>query len=216
MSDNLTTEKKIGKPNGPTAYFLLGGKNHKPTLKQRFQKWRFTKRKARAAKRITANPHTLDEVCEYIKTELGFEELSQESKTYQQEYRELRAGFLMQHAPELLGELSERPQLKGQSEDDIREFMEEVEVRKQAAYQVSKEVFDIEFCMFKKHMGDSEYHVLIEKKYGYIGGGAGGSKKTVGQFRKVLGKIYRYYGVSEEDIINKSKRYEDYLRQLAR
>jgi len=72
-----------------------------------------------------ANPHTLDEVCEYIKTEFGFEELEQTSTIYQQEYKELRAGFLMQYAPELLGDLQKRPQLKG----------------------------------------DSEYHVLIEKRY---------------------------------------------------
>jgi hypothetical protein len=119
MSESTATEKRIGKPDGPTAYFVIGGKNHKPTLKQRFQKWRFNKKKARVAKKVKATPHALDEVCEYIKTTLGFEELSQESKVYQHEYREMRAGFLMQHAPELLGELAERPQLAGETEEDI-------------------------------------------------------------------------------------------------
>lgn len=212
----MAEEKTIGKPDGPTAYFLIGGKNHKPTLKQRFQKWRFAKRKARAARKITANPHSLDEVCEYIKTKLGFEEMEQSSKVYQHEYREMRAGFLMQHAPELLGELKERPKLKGQSEEEIKEFMEAVERQKQAAVQVPKEEFDIEFRMFKKQLGDTEYHVQVEKRYGHIGGGASGSTKAVKGFNKVFKEIYRYYGVSEEDIAEKSKRYEDYLRQLAR
>lgn len=216
MSEHASTEKKIGKPDGPTGYFILGGKNSKPTIKQRFQKWRFVKRKARVAKKITANPHTLDEVSEYIKTKLGFEELRQTSKVYQHEYQEMRAGFLMQHMPELLGDLQERPQLKGESEEDIRNFMDAVELRKQAAYQVPKEAFDIELRMFKKKMDDSEFHVLIEKKYEHIGGGASGSTKVVNRFRKVYGDIYRYYGVSEKDIAEKSKRYEDYLRQLAR
>lgn len=218
MNDNTTKNntKTIAKPDGPTAYFLLGGKNQKPTFKQRFQKWRFSKKKAWAAKQVKANPHTLDELCEYIKTKLGFEELEPTSKVYQHEYREMRAGFLMQYAPNLLGEQSERPQLKGESEEEIREFMDAVEARKQAAMQVPKEAFDIEFRMFKKRMGDSEYHVLIEKRYEYIGGGASGSTKAVKQFKKVFGAVYRYYGVSEEDIRTKSKRYEDYLRQLAR
>ena len=216
MNKNLATEKKIGKTDGPTSYFILGGKESKPTLKQRFQKWRFAKRKAQAAKKLTANPHTLDEVCEYIKTKLGFVELEQESKVYQHEYREMRAGFLMQHAPELLGELKERPKLKGQSEEEIKEFMEAVERQKQAAFQVPKEDFDIGFRMFKKQLGDTEYHVQIEKRFGHIGGGASGSTNTVKGFNKVLKKIYRYYGVSEKDIAEKSKRYEDYLRQLAR
>jgi len=67
----MSNIKQIGKPDGPTAYFVIGGKNHKPTLKQRFQRWRFDKKKAHAAKKIKANPHTLDGVCEYIKTTLG-------------------------------------------------------------------------------------------------------------------------------------------------
>ena len=94
-------QKTIGKPDGPTAYFILGGKNQKPTLKQRYQKWRFGIKKAWAAKRVKANPHTLDEVCEYIKSKHGFVELPTESEEYQREYREMRAGFLMQYAPEL-------------------------------------------------------------------------------------------------------------------
>ena len=212
----MAEEKTIGKPDGPTSYFIIGGKNHKPTLKQRFQKWRFDKRKARAAKKIKANPHSLDEVCEYIKTKLGFEELGLDSKVYQHEYREMRAGFLMQHAPEFLGELKERPKLKGQSEEEIKEFMEAVERQKQAAFRVPREDFDIELRMFKKQIGDTEYHVQVEKRYGHIGGGASGSTKAVKGFNKVFKEIYRYYGVSENDIAEKSKRYEDCLRQLAR
>ncbi len=216
MSENSSAEKQIGKPDGPTSYFVIGGKNHKPTLKQRFQRWRFDKKKARVAKRVKANPHTPDEVCEYIKTSLGFEELGQESKVYQHEYREMRAGFLIQHAPELLGEHRERPKLKGQSEEEIREFMDAVEVQKQVALQVPKEDFDIDFRMFKKQLGDDEQHLLIEKRYAYIGGGASGKTKTVKQFKKVFRTVHRYYGVTEEDIENKTRRYEDYLKQLAR
>ncbi|MBP3579562.1 MAG: hypothetical protein J6K15_15775 [Lachnospiraceae bacterium] len=216
MSENSSAEKQIGKPDGPTAYFLIGGKNHKPTLKQRFQKWRFNKKKVRVAKKVKANPHTLDEVCEYIKTSLGFEELSQESKVYQHEYKELRAGFLMQYAPELLGEHWKRPQLAGESEEEIREFMDAVETQKQVAFQVPKEDFDIEFRMFKKKLGDGEQHILIEKRYGYIGGGASGKAKTVKQFKKVFRAVHCYYGVTKGDIENKTRRYEDYLKQLAR
>lgn len=216
MSENTSTEKQIGKPDGPTAYFVIGGKNHKPTLKQRFQRWRFDKKKARVAKKVKANPHTLDEVCEYIKKSLGFEELSQESKVYQHEYKELRAGFLMQHAPQLLGEHRKRPQLAGESEEEIREFMDAVEAQKQVALQVPKEDFDIEFRMFKKKIGDGEQHILIEKCYGYIGGGASGNAKMVKQFKKVFRAVHCYYGVTKEDIENKTRRYEDYLKQLAR
>lgn len=208
--------RRVTPPDGPTAYFVIGGKNEKPTLKQRLYKWRFNKRKARAVKKIKANPHTLDEVCEYITAEYDFVELGHETEKYREEYRELRAAFLIQHAPELLGEFKERPKLDGHSEEEIKRFMEAVELQKQVAHHVPREEFDIEFRMFQKQMGDSEQHILIEKKYAYIGGGAAGSTKAVRQFDKVYKDIHRYYGVTKEDIESKSKRYEEYLRTMAR
>ncbi len=215
-TESEAKEKQISKPDGPTAYFILGGENKKTTLRQRFHKWRYNIRKAWAAKRITANPHTLDEVCEYIKTKYGFIEIAQDTDEYLEEYREMRAGLLMQHAPELLGELSKMPKLEGRSEEDIKRYMEAVEERKKLAFQVPQEAFDIELHKFGKRTGDNEFHVLVEKRYPYIGGGASGSTRTVHRIDKIMKDIYRYYGVTKEDIESKSKRYEELLRTLAR
>lgn len=217
MNKETTTNnvKQIGKPDGPTAYFILD-RNQKPTLKQRLHKWRYNIRKAWAAKTIKADPHTLDEVCEYIKAKHGFAEVTQDTKEYQEEYREMRASFLMINAPELLGELKDLPQLKGRSEEDIKRHIAAIDERKQVAFQVPKELFDIELHMFKKQAGNNKFHISVEKRYPYIGGGAGGSARTVHRMDKIMKDIYRYYGVTKEDIENKSKRYEELLRTLAR
>lgn len=204
----------IGGSDGPTSYFVLS-KNKKPTLKQRFLQWKYNKKKARIARHITANPHTLDEVCEYLRTKYQFAEVPKDSEEYLEEYREMRAGFLTRYAPELLGEQKERPELKGHGEEEIKQFIEAIETRKQLAHQVPKEDFDIEFRLFKKQLNDGEMHVPIEKRYAYIGGGAGGSSKTVRKFGKIYKDIYRYYGVTKEDIDSKSERYKDLLHRLA-
>ena len=94
--------------------------------------------------------------------------------------------------------------------------MDAVEAQKQVAFQVPEEDFDIEFRMFKKKLGDGEHHILIEKRYAYIGGGASGKAKTVKQFQKVFRAVHCYYGVTKEDMEKKTRRYEDYLKQLAR
>ena len=57
---------------------------------------------------------------------------------------------------------------------------------------------------------------LIEKRFGYIGGGASGNKKILKRFHKLDKDIHRYYGVTEEDIKNKTKRYEEVVRALCR
>lgn len=215
MISNTAAEKSIGKPDGPTSFFILD-RNQKLTLKQRFYKWRYDRRKVRIARTIQANPHALDEVCEYIKAKHGFTELEQNTKEYQEEYREMRAGYIMQHAPELLGNLSERPKLEGRSEEDIKRYMAAVEKQRMAAYQVPKELFDIELRLFQKQKGDNKFHISVEKRYPYIGGGASGSTRTVNRIEKIMKDIYLYYGVSKEDIENKSKRYEELLRTLAK
>ena len=62
----------------------------------------------------------------------------------------------------------------------------------------------------------SEKLILMRKKYGHIGGGVSGSKKILKKFDRIYKDIFRYYGVSKEDIENKSERYKDVVRALSR
>ena len=55
--------------------------------------------------------------------------------------------------------------------------------------------------------------IQLEARYGHIGGSASGKK--ISKHHKIFKDVYKYYGVSEEDIVNNSKRYKDLLRQLA-
>ncbi|MBR3602121.1 MAG: hypothetical protein IKL49_07355 [Lachnospiraceae bacterium] len=204
----------IGKANGATSYFVLS-RNNKLTLKQKIQKTRFQLRKKWIEKHISANGHTLDEVCQYVQEKYGFREVTRACSGVQYEYEEMRTSFMITHAPELLGEYAKHPELKGHSEEEIREFMAQVEVRKEIAKNVPKEKFDIDFHKYEKKICDTEMHVIIEKKYEYIGGGASG-KKTIKDFNKMYKDVYRYYGVTEEDIAKKTKRYDMVVRTLAR
>ena len=49
-----------------------------------------------------------------------------------------------------------------------------------------------------------------------IGGGASGNKKEMRKFQRIYRDVHRYYGVTSEDIENKSKRYEQVVRALTR
>ena len=215
MTYNMKTKSTniIGKPDGPTSYFVLS-RDKKLTLKQRMQKVRFQLRKKWVEKHISSGAHTMDEVCQYIQKQYDFREVMGEQAGVQYEYEEMRASFIMTHAPELLGEYAKHPELKGHSEEEIREFMEQIEARKEIAKKVPKEKFDIDFHKFEKKMGDNEMHIIIEKKYEHISGGASG-KKTIKKFHKIFKDIYRYYGVTQEDIDQKTKRYETLIRRLA-
>jgi hypothetical protein len=93
--------------------------------------------------------------------------------------------------------------------------MEQIELRQNAAENVPEESFDIDLHIFEKDDTDIQMQFTVERNYAYIGGGANGSKKKMKKYEKLYRDIYRYYGVSQEDIDHKTARYEDVIKTLA-
>ncbi len=206
----------IGGACGPTSIFLIGGKGSKKTLKQKIQSKLFTLRKKRIAKSLSANPHTMEQVIEHAKSKWGYSDISKSSREYKMEYIQLRAAFILQYKPELLGEFKDYPKLEGQDEESIKHFMMLIEQRQKAAEEVPTELFDIDLCMLEMNKGEFESKLIFEKNYGYIGGSASGtSKKAMKKYHRAFRDVYRYYGVTQADIEHQTKRYEEMLRTLA-
>ncbi len=208
-NENITI---ISGSDGPTSVFLAGS-NHKPNIKQRLYKKRFELCKKWHALWIKPNPHTIEEVVEYIRTKYDFIEVSKNSKKYQRLYNELRSSFIMQYEPHLLGEYANLPELTDHSESAIKEFLEKMQLRQQKANEVPEELFSLDCYFFEKQENDLHMEIQLESRFGYIGGG--GSGKNLSKYHKIYKDVYRYYGVSENDIKNHTKRYEDLLRTLA-
>lgn len=202
----------IGSSDGPTSVFMTGGK-HKTNIKQKIQKKSFELRKKWYALWIKPNPHTMTEVAEYIREKYDFVELMKESFKYQELYKELRSSFVMQYEPQLLGEYAALPELKGQNEEDIKVFLDAMIVRQEKACEVPEELFSLDYYYFEKQDRDLHMEIQLESRFEYIGGSTSGKKLS--KFRKIYRDVYKYYGVSDYDIKNHTKRYENLLRQLA-
>lgn len=215
MSKNSSAASVIGGADGPTSVFLLK-RNQKLTLRQKFERWKNSIKKAYIERTLKPGSHTLDEVMEYIVNKHGFTKLDNTSGEMAEEYNHMRASCIIQDAPELLGEYAEMPRLKGESPEDIQLYMQQTEARTQKALEIPTTVYDIDFHKFQKNFADinDNIHIIIEKNHSYIGGGAAGNKKVIKQFRRIYKDIYRYYGVTQEDIDSKSQRYKDVVRGL--
>ena len=203
---------KIGSSDGPTAVFVAG---RNITFKQKVQRFINQTRRNHIAKSITADAHTLDEVCDYIVRILGYRELEANQQDYKEEYDNLRASYILQYKPELLGDLANIPDLAEDTEEAINEYLELIKNRQNAAKDISKELFDIDFHKFIREEGDNESHFVIEKTHDYIGGGASGNTKTVRRHNREFKQVYKYYGVTQEDIDKKTERFNDVVRILA-
>ena len=203
----------IGGADGPTAVFTAG---RKISLKHRIRrKWYDFKRK-RMTKKIKPEPHTMEEVMQYLQSRYGFTEADKDSKEYIRECQEMRSSSILQYAPELLGEYATPPELTSRDEEGICKFQSELEKRQQHAAEIPKETFDIEYFVFEQKNKDGKMQICFEKRFGYIGANASGTKKYMKLFSKIYRDVYRYYGVTQEDIDSGSRRYKELINTLAR
>lgn len=202
--------------DGPTSVFILK-RNGKLTLRQKAERLKKKVKRYYVEKTLTCESHSLDEVMEYIVNRYGFTEVKNDWDEVAEEYKQMRASFMIQYAPELLGEYAILPQLKSDSPEDVEMYLKQSEERVQRALEIPSAVFDIDFHKFKQTFDDmnDNIHIIIEKKYAYIGGGAAGSKKLIKQFQHIYKDVYRYYGVTKEDKENQSDRYKDVVERLS-
>ncbi len=213
MGKKASAATIIGGSDGPTSVFVLK-KNPKLTLWQKIEKSKYKLKRAYVERTLKAESHSMDEVMDYILNVHGLVEVDNDK--VQQEYKEMRASFIMQYKPELLGEYAIMPQLKSESKEDIQAHIKQFEERQQIAMEISVTEFDIDFHKFQIPFDDinDNMHIIIEKKFAYIGGGVSGNKKIMKKFQRIYKDVYRYYGVTSEDIRTKSKRYEQVVRAL--
>ena len=203
----------IGGADGPTAVFTA---DRKIPLKQRIRRAWFDFKRSQVAKRIKPEPHTMEEVMQYLQSRYGFTEMDKDSKEYIREYQEMRCSSILQYAPELLGEYATPPEFTSHDEEGIRKFQSELEKRQQHAAEIPKETFDIEYFVFEQKNKDGKIQICFEKRFGYIGANASGTKKYMKSFNKIYRDVYRYYGVTQEDIDSGSRRYKELINTLAR
>lgn len=206
---------RINSEDGPTSVFILKNTKNR-TLKQRFQKIKYNRKKKRIEKIITGESHhSMEDVLAFAVNECGLAELDRDSATVKEEYEQLRASFILQYKPELLGEYAEIPRLESEEPEAVMKHLEKCKEQLQRAMAVPKELFDIDMHKYIKEYSDinESLDVVIETKYGYIGGGAGGDQ-AVKDLDEMMKRLHKYYGVTQEDIDNQTERYKNLIRTL--
>ncbi len=204
----------IGVAYGPTSIFNAG-KGGKVKLTTRIQNYFRKLKRNRVKKRITANPHTLEEVVELMKREYGAEEVSQQSHNYLEQKQSLKASLVMRHRPDLLGELMDLEPPEGEDVETLKAFWEQVQEREKMAAEIADDIFPVDFHIYAiKCPENCMMQIGVETVWQVIDGSFSGDKKTMKQLRKLFKKIYLYYGVTAEDIKNETERYKSLLGVL--
>ena len=203
----------IGGTDGPTSIFIAG-KDGKVKFTTRIQNYFRKIKRDRIKKRITANPHTLDEVVELLKREYSAVEVSQQSHNYLEQRVCLKASLVMRHCPDLLGELMDLEPPESEDVKALKAFWEQIQEREKMAAEIADNIFPLDFHIYEiKCPENCMMQIGVETVWQVIDGSFSGDKKTMKQLKKMFREIYLYYGVTDEDIKNET---ESFLYTLNR
>ncbi len=204
----------IGGADGPTSIFIAGKTKQQPFSVQ-IKNILYKMKRKRMEKRITANPHTLEEVVKYLQTAYHAVELSTQSRQYAEQYSSLRTSLILQKKPELLGELSEITRPEHSDETSLKNFMEQLNLREERAKTIPEKLFPLDFHIYEITIPKGWMQIGIETTYEIFGISYSGDKKTMKRLKQISKDIHLYYGVSREDMEGHSQRYSSLLTALS-
>ena len=204
----------IGGADGPTSVFIAG-KAKKKSLKEKIRQRHALRKRAKAASAIKAEPHSFDELVLYLQNKYHASELSKQSVSYQEQYKCVKESLILRYRPELLGDLAQIPKLGGRTSSSIEEFIRQTKLRSDAAQAVSQEQFPIDFHLYIICTQAGRIEFAMERTWGIISCSYSGKKKEMKRLKAINKDVYLYYGVTEEDIRNKTERYQELVTVLA-
>ena len=203
----------INGEDGPTSVFIFG-EAQKQSLKIRIRNAIYQSRRKRIEKRIAANPHTLAEVVQYAKDHYDLVEINPAATNWIERQKNLKASLIMQHKPELLGQRKDIPKPDFHNEESVKNFLNEMEIRNKLIDQMPDNVIPMDFHLYEVKIGDSSLEIAIDYIWNILGISYSGSKKEMKQLRRIAQDLYTYYGVSEDDIREKTERYSSLIAAL--
>ncbi len=198
----------ISGDDGATSIFVAGRKRSISPVR-RVKHTVYKIRKARLEKRIQANPHTIEQVIQFITKKYNVKETAQDDFGYLEQRKYLKQSLIGKHRLELLKELPKPKYPKEKNEKQWREFHAKYEEWIEQVNAIPEEVFPMDFHIYKVRCAENAYvQINVEKVNKDLAIQYIGESKDMKELRKIAKSIYIYYGVTEKDIEQKTERYE--------
>lgn len=204
----------IGGADGPTSIFVAGRTGKMP-LKVRIRNAIYRFRSRRAERKVVAGTHTLDELVQYARNRYNLMEIDATERKYIEQRKNLKESLILQHKPEILGEMKDIEKPNISNEESVREYFRKIEDRSKRIAEMPDHVIPMNFHLYEIRIGKDSLEIAIEYNWNILGISYSGKRKLMKQFKKISKDLYRYYGVSEDDIKRKTERYSSLIMALS-
>lgn len=131
------------------------------------------------------------------------------------EQKNLKESLILQHKPEVLGEMKDIPKPDVSNEESVREYFCKIKTRSEMIAEMPDNVIPMNFHLYEIRIGDDSLEMEIDYIWNIFGISYSGNKKVMKQFEKISKDLYIYYGVSEDDIKKKTERYLSLVTALS-
>ena len=204
----------IGGADGSTSIFIAGRAQKRP-LKVRIRSILYRFKRKIAEKKVVAGEHTLDELVQYAKNSYNLIETNSSERKYIEQQNNLKESLILQHKPEILGEMKDIPKPNIYNEKSIREYLYKIEARREMIAEMPDNVIPMKFHLYEIRIGDDSLEMDIDYIWNILAISYSGNKKVMKQFQKISKDLYIFYGVSEDDIKKKTERYLSLVTALS-
>ena len=204
----------IGGADGPTSIFIAG-RTQKRSLKVKMRNAIYKHKRKRAEKKIVAGAHTLNELVRYATNKYDVVEINVAERKYIVQRINLRESLILQHKPEVLGEMKDIPKPDISNEESVRKYMDKIKARSEMIAEMPDDIIPMNFHLYEIRIGNDVLEMEIDYIWNIFGISYSGDRKVIKQFEKISKDLYIYYGVSEDDIKKKTKRYLSLIAELS-
>lgn len=210
----------IGGVDGPTAVFVAGReKNLFRRIRRAVCDRKYQRKRIKAERSIVPGTHTMQETLQYVKERYGMVEVSSSYRNYEKRKQEQRHNLIYRKKPELLSDEKQIPPPDNFHDIEAVQAWEKAvqewaAMREREIAAISEEDFPTDYHLFVADAG-AQGRVEIEADLLYeeiAVSYSGGDKKTM---KSTIKDIYRYFGVSQEDIAHHTERYQNLLAVLS-
>lgn len=138
----------IGGADGPTSIFIAG-KIQKKSLKVKIRNAIYKHKHKRAEKKIVAGAHTLNELVRYAMNKYDLIEINVAERKCIEQRINLRESLILQHKPEVLGEMKDIPKPDISNEESVRQYLDKIKARGEMIAEMSDDIIPMNFHLFK-------------------------------------------------------------------
>lgn len=180
----------IGGADGPTSVFVASKKKN---LFSKIKGLIHKRRKAKAEALFSANPHTLEEVIQYIKDVYQAKEISETDRRYIRQRKNMKESLILKHQPELLGEPLVRPERL--DKESAEKFVAEMEARSEKCDSIADDKFPIDYHSYLIQVPKiGDIYIETEWNWDVLSVSYSGSKRGKKKLSKIFKDIHLYYG----------------------